>query len=149
MRFVRMRKPYALNYNQGALIPLDEFLLKSQRISHLRFVTICSLKFDYKRRGEKNISASTFKGLKCFVINAFLNQCHSRFAKLLALIRFAADSLQCRQQARHNTNRINKQLFNDFKEIFAKFKCFVINDHAFQNSCYTWFIFNKNVMWFF
>lgn len=89
-----MRKPYALNYNQGALIPLDEFLLKSQRISHLRFVTSCSLKFDYKRRGEKNISASTFKGLKCFVINAFLNQCHSRFAKLLALIRFAADSLQ-------------------------------------------------------
>lgn len=94
MRFVHMTKPYALNYNQGALIPLDEFLLKSQRISHLRFVTSCSLKFDYKRRGEKNISASTFKGLKCFVINAFLNQCHSRFAKLLALIRFAADSLQ-------------------------------------------------------
>lgn len=94
MRFVHTRKPYALNYNQGALNPLDKFLLKSQRISHLRFVTSCSLKFDYKRRGEKNISESTFKGLKCFVINAFLNQCHSRFAKLLALIRFAADSLQ-------------------------------------------------------
>lgn len=94
MRFVHMRKPYALNYNQGALNPLDKFLLKSQRISHLRFVTSCSLKFDYKRRGEKNISASNFKGLKCFVINAFLNQCHSRFAKLLALIRFAAESLQ-------------------------------------------------------
>lgn len=94
MRFVHMRKPYALNYNQGALNPLDQFLLKSHWISHLRFVTSCSLKFDYKRRGEKNISASTFKGLKCFVINAFLNQCHSRFAKLLAFIRFAADSLQ-------------------------------------------------------
>lgn len=89
-----MRKPYALNYNQGALNPLDQFLLKSHIISHLRFVTSCSLKFDYKRRGEKNISASNFKGLKCFVINAFLNQCHSRFAKLLALIRFAAESLQ-------------------------------------------------------
>lgn len=94
MRFVHMRKPYALNYNQGALNPLDQFLLKSHRISHLRFVTSCSLKFDYKRRGEKNISASNFKRLKCFVINAFLNQCHSRFAKLLALIRFAAESLQ-------------------------------------------------------
>lgn len=94
MRFVHMTKPYALNYNQGALNPLDQFLLKSHRISHLRFVTSCSLKFYYKRRGEKNISASNFKGLKCFVINAFLNQCHSRFAKLLALIRFAAESLQ-------------------------------------------------------
>lgn len=119
MKFIHIKKPYTLNYNQKTLNPLNQFLLKSHKISHLKFITNYSLKFNYKKQNKKNISTSNFKKLKYFIINTFLNQYHNQFTKLLTLIKFTTKNLQ--KYINNKQNIIQTKSINNYLTILKKY----------------------------